>query len=91
MVQRMMESQDRCLARPVLDDEIEDALRKLRSSTEAIEHHTRVLKAQQDSLAEFLEDNRRTDLCSRRATESRRRKRLQERNELDEAVIPPQQ
>ena len=87
----MMESQDRYLARPVLDDEIEDALMKLKSSTDAIDYHTRILKAQQDFLAKLIEDNRRTDLCSRRATEARRRKRLQERNELDQAVIPPQQ
>lgn len=79
-----------CRARPVLDDEIEDALRKLRSSTEAIEHHARVIKAQQDSLAKFLEDNRRTEVCSRRATEARRRECLQELNDLNLAVTPPQ-
>lgn len=82
-----MESYDFCLVRPLPDAEIEDALRKLRSSTTEIEQLTSVLKAQQDALAKIQEENRLAQLKYRRTVESRQRKRLQELRDTSLAVI----
>jgi RNase adaptor protein for sRNA GlmZ degradation len=84
---RIAESFDLCLVRSLPEEEIEDATRKLRSSTAAIEQQTRMLKAQQEALTKIQEDNRRTHLNSKQAAEIRQRKRLQEMVDTSQAVI----